>query len=393
MKILLIDPQQQIQHPLQGWIESWGHIFSSITSFADAPSSIEQTRPDIVIAQCSAGTGSLEFCRDLTQNRQFPVYIVGYSTEIPPGGMAEVCDDYLDAPLEQHQLLMRLQIAQRFLNLRSVLAEQNRTLNNLVDKLAASLRSIESDLQAASEIQLSLLPTESDIHPSVAVDWLVMPSSFLAGDNLNYFMMLNRYLVFYHLDVAGHGIPSALLAVTLNHLLSPQPGSPVIRMDPNMQVKRMVPPIEVVSELNRRFQPQGDGYFTMVYGLLDTHSGEVRLCQAGHPNPIIVSPTTAIRPVGEGGFPVGLWPNIAYEETTAQLECGEKLVIFSDGLLACTDRAGAVYSAERIAGLLAANSLSPVTELLRTIQADIESWSSGRSLPDDISVLVIEYKG
>jgi sigma-B regulation protein RsbU (phosphoserine phosphatase) len=270
------------------------------------------------------------------------------------------------------------------------LLEENARLTTLNQALGASLNAIQSDLQAASVLQLSLLPTVSHIHPSLCLDWLVLPSSFLAGDNLNYFMMQERYLIFYQLDVAGHGVPSALLSVTLNQLLSPQPGSPMVRFDPLLALKSIVPPVEVVSELNRRFQPQGDGYFTMIYGILDTETHAVRFCQAGHPSPLHIGEDHAIRVIGNGGFPVGLWPDMTYEETTTQLLTGERLLIYSDGVLACLTPDGVPYSLEQLKQLLTLKADISGKDLLQAIHGDLDAWSRGRAFPDDISMLLIE---
>ncbi len=62
----------------------------------------------------------------------------------------------------------------------------------------------------------------------------------------------------------------------------------MIRFDANLEVERLVPPVEVVTELNRRFMPQDVGYFTMIYGILDARTHEIRMCQAGHPSPLLV---------------------------------------------------------------------------------------------------------
>jgi sigma-B regulation protein RsbU (phosphoserine phosphatase) len=205
-------------------------------------------------------------------------------------------------------------------------------------------------------------------------------------------MMQERYLIFYHLDVAGHGIPSALLSVTLNQLLSPQPGSPMVRFDPKLELKRIVPPVEVVSELNRRFQPQGDGYFTMIYAVLDTKTREIRLCQAGHPSPLKICADGTTCTVGDGGFPVGLWPGMTYEETRTKLMPGDLLVLYSDGVLACVNDKGEPYSLEQLERVIRSKAGQPLKQVLEAVKIDLERWSRGRDFPDDISMLVIESK-
>ncbi len=398
MNILVVEDDRITQNLLQTWLQSWGHSVTTAETGNEAWQLLNEIDFDLVLSNWKTPTlDGLALCRVIRESPD-PAYcyVILYASEKREldfvAGMDVGADDFLCAPLDDVTLRVRIRAAERILDLRRVLAEQNASLNGLVEKLSGAFRTIESDLQAASAIQFSLLPTISNIHPSFCLDWLVLPSNFLAGDNLNYFIMQERYVIFYHLDVAGHGIPSALLSVTLNQLLSPQPGSPMVRFDPKMEMKRIVPPVDVVSELNRRFLPQGDGYFTMIYGVLDTRTREVRFCQAGHPSPLQIATDRTITTVGDGGFPVGLWPDMTYEETTTTLWPGERLVLYSDGLLECVNPEGIPYSVDKLQQLLTDNARSPVREVLHTVQAELEGWSQGRNFPDDISMLIIESK-
>ena len=90
-------------------------------------------------------------------------------------------------------------------------------------------------------MQAALLPKKTEFHESIRLDWLLIPSLYLAGDMLNYFLVDGNKLVFYHLDVAGHGIPAALLSVTLNRLLMPIPGSPIAKTVRPVFRRRLIP--------------------------------------------------------------------------------------------------------------------------------------------------------
>jgi sigma-B regulation protein RsbU (phosphoserine phosphatase) len=397
MNILVVDDDIATQSMLVSWLQEWNHRVTA-TSGIEAEQLLNDGGFDLVLSNWSVpALDGLSLCRHIRENAGTNYcYIILYtlkSGEIDfVAGMDAGADDFISIPLESMRLRVRLRAAERILTLRQELAEQNASLNRLNEKLGTAYRTIQSDLQAASALQAGLMPTISDVHPRFRLDWLVLPSSFLAGDNLNYFMMQDRYLIFYHLDVAGHGIPSALLSVTLNHLLSPQPGSPMVRFDPQLELKRIVPPVDVVSELNRRFQPQGDGYFTMIYGVLDTLNREVRFCQAGHPIPLQANSSGEVVSVGEGGFPVGLWPDMTYEETTTVLESGDRLLLYSDGILECLSPDGVSYPLERLKQQLSKTVTMPPKAALEVIQTDLEKWSEGKSFPDDVSMLIIESR-
>jgi sigma-B regulation protein RsbU (phosphoserine phosphatase) len=398
LNILVVDDNRNTQTFLRAWLENWEHAVVTTETVDEAWKLLNQSKFDMILSEWRPPQlDGLALCRLIRESKNIAdTYVILYTSETGEfefvAGVDVDVDDFLSVPLDEVTLRVRIRAAMRILNLRRTLAEQNANLNSLVQKLGAAFSSIESDLQAASAMQLSLLPTVSNVHPSFCVDWLVLPSSFLTGDNLNYFMVQERYLMFYHLDVAGHGIPSALLSVTLNQLLSPQPGSPMVRFDPKRDMKRIVPPVDVVSELNRRFAAQDSGYFTMIYGVLDTRTREIRFCQAGHPSPLQIAKDLTIRTVGDGGFPVGLWPEMTYEETTTTLFPGERFVLYSDGLLECVNPEGIPYSLDQLRLLLTDNAKSPVKEVLHTIQEELEGWSRGTSFHDDISMLIIESK-
>ena len=396
MNILIVEDDQPTQVQLRTWLEEWGEDVAVVGSKSLTREMLDGGKTDIVLCNWHLRdlTGH-DLCRMLGDTPRHP-YILVYSSDVTEED-ALTCtdagaDDVLSSPVDHVALRLRIMAAERTLKARRGYEQKAAEHKALNDKLEQAYETLHSELVAASQLQLSLLPTITDVHPKFSLDWLVLPSSYLAGDNLNYFMMQERYLIFYHLDVAGHGVPSALLSVTLNQLLSPQPGSPMVRFDPNLELKRIVPPVEVVSELNRRFQPQGDGYFTMIYAVLDTETHEIRFCQAGHPSPIKFHVDGSTSIIGDGGFPVGLWPGMTYDEETTTLMPGERLLLYSDGIIACVNKKDVAYSLERLQEIIKAHAGQPIKMALRAVQEDLELWREGLDYPDDISLLLVEAK-
>ena len=396
MNILIVEDDQPTQVQLRTWLEEWGEDVAVIGSKSLTREMLDGGKTDIVLCNWHLRdlTGH-DLCRMLGDTPRHP-YILVYSSDVTEED-ALTCtdagaDDVLSSPVDHVALRLRIMAAERTLKARRGYEQKAAEHKALNDKLEQAYETLHSELVAASQLQLSLLPTITDVHPKFSLDWLVLPSSYLAGDNLNYFMMQERYLIFYHLDVAGHGVPSALLSVTLNQLLSPQPGSPMVRFDPNLELKRIVPPVEVVSELNRRFQPQGDGYFTMIYAVLDTETHEIRFCQAGHPSPIKFHVDGSTSIIGDGGFPVGLWPGMTYDEETTTLMPGERLLLYSDGIIACVNKKDVAYSLERLQEIIKAHTGQPIKMALRAVEEDLELWREGLDYPDDISLLLVEAK-
>jgi sigma-B regulation protein RsbU (phosphoserine phosphatase) len=96
--------------------------------------------------------------------------------------------------------------------------------------------------------------------------------------------------------------------------------------------------------------------------------------------------------VGDGGFPVGLWPDMTYEETTIMLAPGSRLLLYSDGVLECSNSDGVSYSIEQLKKTLSGSIRLSPKAALESIQDDLEKWCDGKSFPDDVSMLIIESK-
>ena len=236
-------------------------------------------------------------------------------------GMEAGADDFLNKPPDVHELHVRLEAGERVLRLERQLERRNRKLVAANQRLREAFRRIESDLEAAALAQRRLLPPPRDLG-GLRFDWLFVPSSHIGGDTLNVVQRIAARTAFFQIDVSGHGVPAALLSVTLQRLLAAD--SLDLGGDATAGRALWDDPCRLLTELNRRFQASDDDstYFTMIYGVVDQVTGEVVLTQAGHPSPLLVSPGGAVQVIGTGGLPVGLLPDIGYDELRFRLEPG-----------------------------------------------------------------------
>jgi sigma-B regulation protein RsbU (phosphoserine phosphatase) len=99
-------------------------------------------------------------------------------------------------------------------------------------------------------------------------------------------------------------------------------------------------PAEVVGHLNRRFQSKDDQYFTINYGFVDNRRKSLTLTQAGHPSPVLIQHGQDLQVLGDGGYPVGLWPDAEYETIQTSFCPGDRLVLYSDGIVECANQKG-----------------------------------------------------
>ena len=254
---------------------------------------------------------------------------------------------------------------------------------------------MKRELDLAARIQQTLFPSRNQSFEGVNLSWLLRPCVELAGDTLNVIPLDDHQLAFYVIDVSGHGVGAALLSVTLQRWLSPLPGRyrafPRTGADP-MRVD-MASPSAVARQLNQQFPMTTDipQYFTMLYGILDTRDGGFRYVSAGHPGPVLVPRAGSPVCLSGQGFPIGLLPGADYDDRHLQLQPGDRLVLYSDGVLDASNGEGTGFGVERLASVLADSRSSALPDSLEAVMASLQQWRRSDPFEDDITLLGVDY--
>ena len=308
-----------------------------------------------------------------------------------PAGSVHILRDIT----RQKRLEAQVKEGERILRLQKDLEERNTKLGESNEKLRCAYSVIKRDLEAGARIQSTLIPQAATNIYGVQFDSIFLPSSYVAGDIYNYFQLDEDHLGFYVLDVAGHGIPAAMLSVTLSKALSPANNKDSLLKQflpsPEPPYYRLINPAMVVETLNKRFQADPDTmqYFTMIYGMMDTRDGQTVLTLAGHPPPIFVRKGTAV-PVGTGGYPVGMLSEADYEEERVRLRKGDRLILYSDGITECTNDQGEQFSEQRLRRLLEEGQNLSLHDLLGKTKERLCQWRGKNEFEDDMTLLAME---
>ncbi|CAM3524014.1 PP2C family protein-serine/threonine phosphatase [Parendozoicomonas haliclonae] len=305
-------------------------------------------------------------------------------------GLSVGADDFLNKPVDYRELEVRLKGGQRVTELEQALDQKNHQLSKALDI-------VQQDLASAAETQERLLASPATIQ-NIGFDWHFKPSKILGGDMFGYHAVDDEHVMFYQLDVAGHGIPSALFSFAINNLLMDvdSPSSIVREQTTKAPYIRVLPPDEVVSRLNHRFQTTADNmlYFTMSYGLIHSPSGRVRLCHAGHPPTLWLRPGEGtVHRLESGGVPVGMVPGMNWRTEEFQLRPGDRLFLYSDGLTECENPDGEMFSEQRLCAALQDAGSQPMNTMISQVWSDLCQWRGGESFDDDMTGLVLEYQG
>jgi sigma-B regulation protein RsbU (phosphoserine phosphatase) len=392
MRILTVDDDPINQRLLERTLRHLGHDVVATSDGHSAWDVLAHEQISFVISDwMMPGLDGPGLCRRI-RSAGFPhyTYVILLTSKNDRNdliaGMRAGADDFLSKPFDPGELDVRIRAGQRLIELERDLAEKNH-------RLVEAHSVIEKDLAAAADMQKALLPRAAAPLPGVDVASFFEPCAGIAGDIFNYFALGERQMGFYLLDVAGHGIPSAMQSFSLSTVLHavPHPDSLLTRTPPGSSLAVPVSPAEVVYDLNERFQDDTDTmkYFTMIYGILDLDAGQVRLCQAGHPSPIHQR-RDDLTLIGTGGYPIGLLPEVSYDEEVFEFRPGDRLFLYSDGVTECMGERRQQYTTERLLARVVAGRDCSLGELVTDVEHGLREWHQQHDFDDDVTILAIE---
>lgn len=238
------------------------------------------------------------------------------------------------------------------------------------------------ELEHAAMIQRSMLPsqfppfparTDFELHASM------VPAKEVGGDLFDYFLLDPERLAFVVGDVTGKGVAAALFMAVTRTLL---------RATAHHQTSAGA----CLTYMNQSLVEQNTSgmFVTLFYGILNTSTGALEYANAGHNQPYVFSPDGQMRVLQDRSGPMlGAFQGLEYVTRSTQVEPGEGVLVFTDGVTEACDKNGDFFDEARLEAYLAAHASQPAKDLVRGLQTEVKRFEAGAPRADDVTVLVL----
>jgi sigma-B regulation protein RsbU (phosphoserine phosphatase) len=401
MKIVLLEQQSEQRQACESSLRGWGYSVFVAESLAQAFDCLEKERPSIFIVDWTCIGGNPQGESALHQQKEtasLPYLIwATFPAETPVllENLNPIVDDVLFKPFNLVELRAKIRAGRRILDLELQLEKRMEKLEESNKIISRTNQQMKRDIFAVAKIQASLLPSALPSVPEAEFAWVYKPKDELAGDCLNVFRLDEHHLAFYVLDVAGRGTASALLSVSLSRRLTPFPSQSKLlkQLTDTPPGYRIMLPNEVLCNLNETFPLDVDTqqFFTIFYGILHLPSLRLTYAMAGHPRPYRVGAKT-IEMLEGGGPPIGFLDEVEFEQYVVQLEAGDRLLVYTDGISEAMNGAGEFFGKEALSAFIQKTSPLGLQESLNLVLKEAEQWTGKAGLHDDVSILGFELK-
>jgi len=246
------------------------------------------------------------------------------------------------------------------------------------------LVAIRKELDVARRIQESIVPRQFPPFPNrtdIAVHASMEPARSVGGDFYDFFFVDDHRLALAIGDVTGKGVPAALFMAVSRTLL-------------RATALRGLPPDECMRSVNETLCADSGGamFVTCFYGVLDTRTGLLEFCNAGHNPPMRLQSDGHVESTElTGGFMLGAFCGAAYRAGSLQLGPGDTLVLFTDGVTEAADASDDQYGDERLASCLGRHAGASAEDLVRAVVNEVVEFAAGAPPADDTTVLAITW--
>jgi len=257
-----------------------------------------------------------------------------------------------------------------------------RATSNLVlsEEVQRVNQALDREMKAVGEIQRSLLPARVPKIPTLDLATYYQPSQRAGGDYYDFFSLPNGKWGIFIADVSGHGTPAAVLMAVTHCIAHTNPG-------------QAQPPAQVLEYLNHHlaslYTSMNENFITAFYGVYDPGDRTLTYGSAGHNPPRLkrCQDGNLLGLDGASGFPLGIMSKGAYDECVQQLQPGDQIVFYTDGITEASNLQGKLFGIDRLDHVLE-NCSVQASALLASVLSSVEEFSNGHPADDDRTLIV-----
>jgi sigma-B regulation protein RsbU (phosphoserine phosphatase) len=369
-RVLIADDQQHILDALELLLRSRGFSTEAANHPRRVLHALETQQFDAVLMDLNYTRGTVEggegldlVSRIRSMDNLLPVIIMTAwsSVDIAVEAMRRGASDFVQKPWENHDLLQKLET-------HLLHAREQRRAQRLQDE----------ELHEARAIQDSLLPKTLPQIPGYEVAAMTQPLRFVGGDYYSIVPISDHQTAFCIADVAGKGMPAALLMSSLQAALQ-------------SLIRQRLAPSELCHRLNRILcdvMPLGK-FISFFYAVLDNSDNRLTYCNAGHNPPLLVRNDGTSAELDAAGAVLGQFPKWFYEQSELQMRSGDKLLLFTDGLVEAPDSQNELFGEQNLIYVAQENANASAEDLMATLLR-AASEHCGTRFHDDASLIVLK---
>jgi serine phosphatase RsbU (regulator of sigma subunit) len=314
---------------------------------------------------------------------------------ITPTTVLEVTEEAFDSFVKNSPPMANL-LLQRILsnarNLDRMYIEDLQTKNEALEQAYIRLKAaqaklveqerLERELELAAQVQRNLLQQELPQFPDYGFAAHLEPARQVGGDFYDVLVIDDEHVGVLIADVADKGFHAALfMAVTRTLFLR--------------EGRQSLSPAAVALAVHRgmfEIANNDEVFLTAFYGVLHRPSGRLTYIRAAHERPFLLRPDREVMALPGGDRFLGMMPDLSLHEETVNLEPGDRLIMFSDGVPDAVNEADEGYSNQQLAATIAACEQKSAAEIVDYVVKDVARWQGNAAPFDDLTLLVLEVK-
>jgi sigma-B regulation protein RsbU (phosphoserine phosphatase) len=386
-KILIVDDQAANRSLLSDFLTELNYQVCEAEDGNMAFNQALQQRPDLILMDIvmpnSSGYEACVRIKQETTTKDIPVIFLSSLAETKDKlkGFEAGGADYFIKFGDLSELQARVQAHLKIRSLTQSLVASNRELQEKQNAL-------NEDLTSAAQIQRSLLPIKTPLSlPPLEIAWECLPCQYIGGDIFNYIRLDEEHVAFYMLDVCGHGVPSAMVAVSVS-----QHFHELISRNVDGAYSKLFFPGQLLKDLNQEFALSRFGrFFTAFYMVLNLRTGRLFHSLAGHPPAVLLRKERPYELLKSGGSVIGIDEIVPFAEDSRELKAGDKIVLYTDGVIEYENSKNEFFSMTNFLELLESIKHESAERIVQIVFETLNEFGNGEPPKDDISFICITY--